>query len=199
MRAIGCLFGSVLVLASGLAVAQAATSGGTPTNMSQSYLSLTDYSGGYSRYFGDRLTGPGIRLSWAFATHLFVAASYAHLTLANTGIGLHREGLGLGYVANPTGWASAYVETEFIRSTLHPPLAARVDDYWKVVYGIRQNISRTFEVDFGLYTELNQHWGGRGFGAELGVGTNWGPLQLGADYDHNSDVNAVLFHLRWFW
>ncbi len=191
--------GSMGLLVLGLAVAHAAVPSGLPTNMGQSYLSITDYSGGYSRYFGNRLTGPGVRLSWAFATHVFVTASYAHLTLAHSGIGLHRAGVGVGYVANPTGRASAYVETDFIRSTMHPPVGSRVDDYWKVLYGIRQNINRTFEVDFGLYTELNQHWGSRGFGAELGAGANWGPFQLGADYDHNSDVNAILFHLRWFW
>ncbi|MHB1543122.1 MAG: hypothetical protein ACYCS1_00970 [Gammaproteobacteria bacterium] len=199
MRTMSFLGGSVGVLVLGCVVAHAATPNELPSNMGQSYLSLTDYSGGYSRYFGDRLTGPGVRLSFELATHLFVTGSYAHLTLANTGIGIHREGLGVGYVANPTGWASAYVETEFIRSTLHPPQASRVDDYWKIIYGIRQSINRTFEVDFGLYTDLNQHWGARGFGAELGVDANWGPLQLGAGYDHNSDVNALLFHLRWFW
>jgi hypothetical protein len=197
MRVMALISGAVLVL--GIAVAQAAPSGGPPDNMSQNYLSITDYSGGYSRYFGHRLMGPGVRLSWAFTTHLFTVASYSHLLVDGTGTVIHREGLGLGYVANPTGWASAYVEAEFFRATQHPPGISRVDDYWKVVYGIRQNINRTFEVDFGLYTELNQHWGARGFGAELGVGANWGPLQLGADYDHNSDVNALLFHLRWFW
>lgn len=191
--------GWVAVLTFLVAAVPALAASAPPGNMSQSYLSLNEYWGGYSRYFGHRLTGPGVRLSWALTRHAFVSASYAHLTVQGTGTGIHQEGLGIGYVANPTGWASAFVETEFIRATQHPPLHARVDDYWKLVYGIRQNIDRRFEVDLGLYTDLNQHWGSPGFGAELGVGVNWGPIQLGADYDHNSDVNALLFHLRWFW
>jgi hypothetical protein len=180
--------------------ARAAPSGtlGAAPNLGQTYLSLSDYLGGYSRYFGHELRGPGIKLDWAFTQHVFLMASYRRLEVLGTDTREHRAALGLGYATDPTGQASAYLSAEFVRSTLHPPGVARVDDYWKMSYGIRQNIERILELDFGVYGEINQHFGSRRLGAFLGFGVNVGPFQLATDYDHNSDVNALEFHLRCF-
>jgi hypothetical protein len=171
---------------------------GAAPNLGQTYLSLSDYMGGYSKYFGHELRGPGVKLDWAFTQHGFLMASYRRLEVLGTDTLEHRAALGVGYATDPTGQASAYLSAEFVRSTLHPPGLARVDDYWKMSYGIRQNIEQYLELDFGVYGEINQHFGSRRLGAFLGFGVNVGPFQLATDYDHNSDVNALVFRLRCF-
>jgi hypothetical protein len=189
-----CLVGCCFPKAWAASAAQAAAA----PNLGQTYLSLSEYVGGYSRYFGHELRGPGVKLDWAFTRNGFLMASYRRLEVLGTGTLEHRAALGVGYATDPTGAASAYLSMEFVRSTLHPPGSARVDDYWKMSYGIRQNIERYLELDFGLYGEVNQHFGPRRLGAFLGFGVNAGPFQLDADYDHNSDVNALEFRLRCF-
>ncbi len=191
------LFGLVL---SALPQARAASSGilGVAPNLGQTYLSLSDYMGGYSKYFGHELRGPGVKLDWAFTQNGFLMASYRRLEVLGTDTLEHRAALGVGYATNPTGQASAFLSAEFVRSTLHPPGVARVDDYWKMTYGIRQNIKQVLELDFGVYGEINQHFGPRRIGTFLGFGLNLGPFQLATDYDHNSDVNALVFRLRCF-
>jgi hypothetical protein len=151
---------------------------------------------GNSGYYGDSARGPSLRLGWTVAGGIYLVGRAGRLLFYNRSERLEDASLGVGYIADPTGRAAAYVEADYVRANLTDVPAAAHEYYWRFVYGIRQDLGGPFVLGLRLDGEVNQHWAPHGLGERLSLAAGFAPLTLGVAWSHDLDVNAAQAFLR---
>jgi hypothetical protein len=151
---------------------------------------------GSSGYYGDTARGPSLRLGWDVAGGVYLVGRGERLLFRNRSERLEDASLGIGYEADPTGRAAAYVEADYVRADLTGVPAGAHEYYWRFVYGIRQDLGGPFVFGLRLDGEVNQHWAPHGLGERLSLAAGFAPLTLGVAWSHDLDVNAEEAFLR---
>ncbi len=151
---------------------------------------------GSSRYYGDSARGPSLRLGWDVSGGLYLIGRAGRLLFRRRSERLDDVSLGVGYVADPTGRAAAYVEADYVRAALSGVPDAAHEYYWRFVYGIRQDLVGPFVFGLRLDGEVNQRWAPHGLGERLSLAAGFAPLTLGVAWSHDLDVNAEQAFLR---
>lgn len=153
---------------------------------------------GSSRYYGRTARGPAVRLGWQFGDGLYLVGRARRLDFTGTGGRFEAAELGVGYIADPTKRAAAYVEADFVRASLSglPPTLGDHEYYWRFVYGIRQDLGGPFVLGLRLDGELNQRWAPHGLGERLSLAAGFAPVTVGVAWQHDIDVNAEVAFIR---
>lgn len=168
-----------------------------------SYSTLElDHLRQHSDYFQDSSQGNGLRAAWDFDGGVYVFGQWAKLDfdrkLASGQVGSHTlQGIGVGahQAYNPT--MSFYIDLAFMQDKLSANHGGRSDDYWRVDYGMRAQVTTMVELDAAIFTERNTEFGGRPFGVRAGGGLDFGPVSLLAGFEHTANGNATLINLIW--
>jgi hypothetical protein len=92
---------------------------------------------------------------------------------------------------------SFYIDLAYLQDKLSSSLGAGSDDYWRVTYGMRGQITEMLEVDAAIFTERNTSFGRRPFGERIGGGVDMGPFSLLGAVEHTADGNRTEISLSW--
>ena len=173
----------------------------TPATDVFSYSTLElDHLHQHSDYFADSSHGSGFKAAWDFDGGVYLFGQWAKLdfdTLGN-GQGTHTvQGIGVGAHQAYSNTTSFYIDLAFMQDKLSANISGRSDDYWRVDYGMRAQITTLVELDAAIFTERNTQFGGRPFGARVGGGLDFGPVSLLADIEHTANGNTTLINLIW--
>jgi hypothetical protein len=168
-----------------------------------SYSTLeADHFREHSDYFKDSSQGNGLRAAWDFDGGVYLFGQWAKLDfdrkLASGQIGSHTlQGIGVGAHQAYSANMSFYIDLTFMQDKLSADLGARSDDYWRVDYGMRAQVTTMIELDGAIFTERNTEFGGRPFGVRAGGGLDFGPVSLLAAYEHTANGNTTMLNLIW--
>jgi hypothetical protein len=159
-----------------------------------SYSTLeADHLHQHSDYFGDSSQGNGFRAAWDFDGGVYVFGQLARLDFDR--VGSHTlQGAGVGAHQAYNASMSFYIDLAFMQDKLSG-FSDRSDDYWRVDYGMRQQLTSMIEWDAAIFTERNTEFGGRPFGVRIGGGLDFGPVSLLAAVEHTANGNTTLLNL----
>jgi len=168
-----------------------------PSNDVFSYDTLTvDHLHEHSDFFGDSSQGNGLALSYDFSgVYLFGQWNKLDFdtlpgshTLQGVGVGAHQA-----YSTN----TSFYIDLSYLQDKLSSNLGAGSDDYWRVDYGMRSQVTEMLEFDAAIFTERNTSFGRRPFGERVGGGIDFSAFSLLAALEHTADGNRTEISLSW--
>jgi hypothetical protein len=172
-----------------------------PANDVFSYSTLTvDHQHEHSDFFADSSQGNGLALSYDFSG-VYLFGQWAKLdfdTLGAPNTGSHTvQGVGVGAHQAYSNTMSFYIDLAYMQDKLSSNLGAGNDDYWRVDYGMRAQVTEMLEVDAAIFTERNTSFGRRPFGERLGGGVDFGPVSLLAAIEHTANGNRTELSLSW--
>lgn len=162
-----------------------------------SYSTLElDHLHQHSNYFGDSSQGNGLKAAYDFDGGVYIFGQWAKLDFDR--VGSHTlQGIGVGAHQAYSSTMSFYIDLAFMQDKLSADIGARSDDYWRVDYGMRAQVTTMIELDAALFTERNTQFGGRPFGVRAGGGVDFGPVSLLAAVEHTANGNTTLLNLIW--
>src|SRR5690348_5922609 len=162
-----------------------------------SYSTLElDHLHQHSDYFADSSRGNGFKAAWDFDGGVYLFGQWAKLDFDR--VGSHTlQGIGVGAHQAYSSTMSFYIDLAFMQDKLSTDIGGRSDDYWRVDYGMRSQVTTLLELDAAIFTERNTQFGGRPFGERLGGGLDFGPVSLLAAVEHTSNGNTTLLNLIW--
>ena len=168
-----------------------------PTTDVFSYSTLeVDHYHQHSDFFADSSHGNGFKAAWDFDDSVYVFGQWAKLDFDR--VGSHTlQGIGVGAHQAYNTSMSFYIDLAFMQDKLSADIGGRSDDYWRVDYGMRQQLSSMSEWDAAIFTERNTEFGGRPFGVRIGGGLDFGPVSLLAAIEHTANGNTTLLNLIW--
>jgi opacity protein-like surface antigen len=162
-----------------------------------SYSDLTlDHQHEHSDFFGDSSQGNGLKFSYDFSG-VYVFGQWNKLDF-ETLPGSHTvQGVGVGAHQAYSNNMSFYIDLAYLQDKLSSSLGAGSDDYWRVDYGMRAQVTTMLEVDAAIFTERNTTFGRRPFGERLGGGVDLGPFSLLGAVEHTANGNRTEISLSW--
>jgi len=176
-----------------------------PTNDVFSYSTLTlDHLHEHSDYFGNSSQGNGLALSYDFSG-VYVFGQWNKLDfdqwnklVPGASPGSHTvQGIGVGAHQAYSNTMSFYIDLSYLQDKLSSGLGAGSDDYWRVNYGMRAQVTEMLELDAAIFTERNTSFGRRPFGERVGAGVDFSALSLQAAFEHTANGNLTEFSLSW--
>ena len=168
-----------------------------PANDVFSYSSLTlDHLHEHSDHWADSSQGNGFKASYDFSG-VYVFGQWDKLDF-DTLPGSHTvQGIGVGAHQAYSNTTSFYIDLAFLQDKLSANLDAGVDDYWRVDYGMRSQVTEMLELDASIFTERNTQFGSRPVGERVGGGIDFSAFSLLGAVEHTADGNRVEFSLSW--
>ncbi len=162
-----------------------------------SYSTLTlDHLHEHSDFFSDSSQGNGLKFSYDFSG-VYVFGQWDKLDF-DTLPGSHTlQGIGVGAHQAYSNNTSFYIDLSYLQDKLSSSLGAGSDDYWRVTYGMRSQLTEMLEFDAAIFTERNTQFGGRPFGERVGGGIDFSAFSLLAAFEHTADGNRTEFSLSW--
>jgi hypothetical protein len=162
-----------------------------------SYSTLeVDHIRQHSDYFADTSQGNGFKAAWDFDGGVYLFGQWAKLDFDR--VGSHTlQGIGVGAHQAYSSTMSFYIDLGFMQDKLSADISGRSDDYWRVDYGMRAQVTTMIELDAAIFTERNTQFGSRPFGERLGGGLDFGPVSLLAAWEHSANGNTTLINLIW--
>jgi hypothetical protein len=162
-----------------------------------SYNTLTaDHQHEHSDFWGDSSQGNGLKLSYDFSG-VYVFGQWDKLDF-DTLSGSHTvQGIGVGAHQAYSSTTSFYIDLSYLQDKLSSSLGAGSDDYWRVNYGLRSQVTEMIELDAAIFTERNTSFGRRPFGERVGAGIDFSAFTLQAAFEHTADGNRTEFSLSW--
>ena len=189
---------SVLLLAClGLPLPALADDVAPPSTDIFSYSTLTvDHLHEHSDFFGDSSQGNGLALSYDFSG-VYLFGQWNKLDF-DTLPGSHTvQGIGVGAHQAYSNNTSFYIDLSYLQDKLNYNLGAGSDDYWRVSYGMRSQVTEMLEFDAAIFTERNTSFGRRPFGERVGGGIDFSAFSLLAAFEHTADGNRSEIFLSW--
>jgi hypothetical protein len=162
-----------------------------------SYSTLTvDHQHLHSDFWADSSQGNGLKLSYDFSG-VYLFGQWNKLDF-DTLPGSHTvQGIGVGAHQAYSTNTSFYIDLAYLQDKLSASLGAGSDDYWRVTYGMRSQVTEMLEFDAAIFTERNTSFGRRPFGERIGGGIDFSAFSLLAAYEHTADGNRTEFFLSW--
>jgi opacity protein-like surface antigen len=162
-----------------------------------SYSTLTvDHQHEHSDFFGDSSQGNGLKLSYDFSG-VYLFGQWDKLDF-DTLPGNHTvQGIGVGAHQAYSNNTSFYIDLSYLQDKLSSSLGAGSDDYWRVNYGMRSQVTEMLEFDAAIFTERNTSFGRRPFGERVGGGIDFSAFSLLAAFEHTADGNRTEISLSW--
>ncbi|HEY3645330.1 MAG TPA: hypothetical protein VGM16_08335 [Gammaproteobacteria bacterium] len=162
-----------------------------------SYSTLElDHLHQHSDFFADSSQGNGLRAAWDFDGGVYVFGQWAKLDFDR--VGSHTvQGIGVGAHQAYSSTMSFYIDLAFMQDKLSADLGAATDDYWRIDYGMRAQVTTMIELDAAIFAERNTQFGGRPFGLRAGGGLDFGPVSVLAGIEHTANGNTTLLNLIW--
>ncbi len=162
-----------------------------------SYSTLTvDHQHAHSDFFADSSQGNGFKLSYDFSG-VYLFGQWNKLDF-DTLPGSHTvQGVGVGAHQAYSNDTSFYIDLSYLQDKLSSSLSAGSDDYWRVSYGMRSQVTEMLEFDAAIFTERNTTFGRRPFGERVGGGIDFSAFSLLAAFEHTADGNRTEISLSW--
>jgi hypothetical protein len=162
-----------------------------------SYSTLElDHLHQHSDFFADSSQGNGFKAAWDFDGGVYLFGQWAKLDFDR--VGSHTlQGIGVGAHQAYSSTMSFYIDLAFMQDKLSADIGGGSDDYWRVDYGMRAQVTTMIELDAAIFTERNTQFGGRPFGERVGGGLDFGPVSLLAAVEHTANGNTTLINLIW--
>jgi hypothetical protein len=162
-----------------------------------SYSTLTvDHLHEHSDFWADSSQGNGLDLSYDFSG-VYVFGQWNKLDF-DTLQGSHTvQGVGVGAHQAYSNTMSFYIDLSYLQDKLSSSLGAGSDDYWRVNYGMRAQVTEMLELDGAIFTERNTTFGRRPFGERVGAGIDFSAFSLLAAFEHTADGNRTEISLSW--
>ena len=195
----------VLMACLGLPLPALADDAPVPSTDIFSYSTLTlDHQHEHSDYFGNSSQGNGLALSYDFSG-VYVFGQWNKLDfdqwnklVSGASPGSHTvQGIGVGAHQAYSNNTSFYIDLSYLQDKLSSNLGAGSDDYWRVDYGLRSQVTEMIELDAAIFTERNTTFGRRPFGERVGGGIDFSAFSLLAAYEHTADGNRTEISLSW--
>jgi hypothetical protein len=162
-----------------------------------SYSLLTlDHQHEHSDFFADSSQGNGLKFSYDFSG-VYLFGQWDKLDFDRLDGSHTVQGVGVGAHQAYSNTMSFYIDLAYLQDKLSSSLGAGSDDYWRVTYGMRGQITEMLEVDAAIFTERNTSFGRRPFGERLGGGVDMGPFSLLGAVEHTADGNRTEISLSW--
>jgi len=162
-----------------------------------SYSTLElDHLHQHSDFFADSSQGNGFKAAWDFDGGVYLFGQWAKLDFDRVGSDT-LQGIGVGAHQAYSSTMSFYIDLAFIQDKLSADIGGGSDDYWRVDYGMRAQVTTMIELDAAIFTERNTQFGGRPFGERVGGGLDFGPVSLLAAVEHTANGNTTLINLIW--
>ena len=161
-----------------------------------SYSTLAvDHLHEHSDFWADSSQGNGFKASYDFSG-VYVFGQWNKLDFDN--VGSHTlQGIGVGAHQAYSNSTSFYIDLSYLQDKLSSSLGAGSDDYWRVSYGMRSQVTEMLELDAAIFTERNTSFGRRPFGERVGGGIDFSAFSLLGAVEHTADGNRVEFSLSW--
>jgi hypothetical protein len=191
----------IMVACLGLPLPVLADDAPPPSTDVFSYSALTvDHLHEHSDFFGDSSQGNGLKLSYDFSgVYLFGQWNKLDFdTLPAGNPGSHTlQGIGVGAHQAYSNSTSFYIDLSYLQDKLSSSLGSGSDDYWRVSYGARSQLTEMLELDAAIFTERNTTFGRRPFGERVGGGIDFSAFSLLAAFEHAADGNRTEISLSW--
>lgn len=161
-----------------------------------SYSTLTlDHLHEHSDHWADSSQGNGFKASYDFSG-VYLFGQWNKLDFDT--LGSHTvQGVGVGAHQAYSNSTSFYIDLSYLQDKLSSNLGAGSDDYWRVSYGMRSQVTEMLEFDAAIFTERNTSFGRRPFGERVGGGIDFSAFSLLGAVEHTADGNRVEFSLSW--
>jgi hypothetical protein len=187
----------VLMICLALPLPALADDAAVPSTDIFSYSTLTvDHLHEHSDFFRDSSQGNGLALSYDFSG-VYVFGQWNKLDF-DTLPGSHTvQGIGVGAHQAYSNTTSFYIDLAYLQDKLSSSLRARSDDYWRVDYGLRAQVTEMLEADAAIFTERNTTFGRRPFGERVGGGIDFSAFSLLVGFEHTADGNRTELSLSW--